>query len=107
MTPTERKQKSRAAAKAAGISKVEVMLGKNEMERLEKLCNIRGGVRGPYSADEFISLLIHRNWQQLQNELAQLGGCHHCKSALPDGCNGLFKGDARCWHTEQAKKLGL
>ncbi|WP_346351026.1 hypothetical protein N2M06_13465 [Oceanimonas sp. AH20CE76] len=107
MTPTDRKRKSRAAARAAGINKVEVMLGEKEQERLQQLCEIRGGVRGPYTQDEFISLLIHRNWQQLQKQLARLGRCDHCNSELPGGCDGLLKGDARCWHTEKAKKLEL
>ncbi|OXS14910.1 hypothetical protein CGX12_11870 [Zobellella denitrificans] len=107
MTPTERKRKSRAAARAAGITKVEVMLGPAELERLQQLCEIRGGVRGPYTADEFISLLIHRSWQHLQGQLAELGACAHCNSALPQGCAGLLKGDSRCWHTEQAKQLEL
>lgn len=107
MTPTERKQKSRAADKAAGISRVEVKLGGLEMERLEQLCEIRGGVRGPYTADEFISLLIHRNWQNLQEQLNRLGNCAHCGTQLPTGCDGLLKGDSRCWHTEKAKQLEL
>lgn len=110
MTPTERKRKSRAAARAAGITKVEVMLGSAEIERLQQLCEIRGGVRGPYTQDEFISLLIHRNWEQLQKQLANLaslGNCAHCGTQLPAGCDGLFKGDIRCWHTEYAKQLEL
>lgn len=107
MTAAERKRKSRAAARAAGINKVEVMLGPAELERLQQLCEIRGGVRGPYTQDEFISLLIHRNWQQLQGQLAELGNCSHCKSPLPAGCDGLLKGDSRCWHTEKAKRLAL
>lgn len=107
MTPTERKRKSRAAARAAGITKVEVMLGPAELERLQQLCEIRGGVRGPYTADEFISLLIDRNWQLLQKQLAKLGGCDYCGDYLPQGCDGLLKGDIRCWHTEKAKQLEL
>lgn len=107
MTATERKRKSRAAAKAAGITKVEVMLGSAEIERLQQLCEIRGGVRGPYTTDEFISLLIHRNWQHLQEQLNRLGNCAHCGTQLPTGCDGLLKGDRRCWHTEHAKQLEL
>lgn len=103
----ERKRKSRAAAKAAGITRLEVLLGEAELQRLDELCRVRGGVRGPYSADEYISLLIHRDWQRLQQQLAELGHCAHCRDALPQGCNGLFKGDSRCWHTEQAKRLAL
>lgn len=107
MTPTERKQKSRAAAKAAGIVRVEVSLGINESNRLDELCKIRGGVRGPYSVDEYLTLLIHRDWQRLQQQLAELGTCSHCTDSLPEGCKGLFKGASSCWHTTEAKALEL
>ncbi|GHA05378.1 hypothetical protein [Oceanisphaera arctica] len=107
MTPAERKQKSRAAAKAAGIVRVEVSLGINESNRLDELCKTRGGVRGPYSADEYLTLLIHRDWQKLQSQLAELGTCNHCGDPLPEGCKGLFKGAGTCWHTTEAKALEL
>ncbi|MDO6525411.1 hypothetical protein Q4519_06910 [Motilimonas sp. 1_MG-2023] len=107
MTAAERKQKSREVAKAAGISRVEVSLGKNEVSRLNELCKIRGGVRGPYSADEYLTLLIHRDWQKLQEQLTELGKCNHCGDQLPEGCQGLFKGAQVCWHTNDAKGLQL
>lgn len=107
MTATERKQKSRAAAKAAGISRVEVSLGKNEIKRLDELCKTRGGVRGPYSVDEYLTLLIHRDWEKLQRQLVELDKCSHCGDQLPEGCQGLFKGAVTCWHTFKAKELAL
>lgn len=107
MTAAERKQKSREAAKAAGVSRIEVGLGKNEVSRLDELCKTRGGVRGPYSTDEYISLLIHRDWQKLQQQLAELDKCAHCGDQLPEGCQGLFKGAVTCWHTFKAKELAL
>lgn len=102
-----RKQKSREAKKALGIQRIEVQLSEKERERLGELCKVRAGVGDPYTADEFISLLIHRNWEQLQSQLAELGTCKKCGSALPEGCGGLFKGDAECWHTRNAKILQL
>lgn len=107
MTSTERKKKSREAAKAAGVARIEISLGKNEVSRLDELCKTRGGVRGPYSTDEYLSLLIHRDWQKLQQQLAELGTCSHCNDPLPEGCNGLFKGTITCWHTFEAKELAL
>ncbi len=102
-----RKQKSRDAKKALGIKRIEVQLSEKERERLEELCRIRAGVGEPYTADEFISLLIHRSWESLQQTLAELGTCKKCGSALPEGCGGLFKGESACWHTRDAKVLGL
>lgn len=102
-----RKQKSRSRKAALGIKRIEVQLSEKERERLGELCRVRAGVGEPYTADEFISLLIHRNWELLQKQLAELGTCKKCGSVLPEGCGGLFKGDAECWHTRDAKVLGL
>lgn len=102
-----RKQKSRNAKKTLGIKRIEVQLSEKERERLDELCKVRAGVGEPYTADEFISLLIHRNWEQLQSQLAELGTCKKCGSSLPEGCEGLFKGESACWHTRNAKILHL
>lgn len=73
----------------------------------KKNVNAWAGVGEPYTADEFISLLIHRNWEQLQSQLAELDTCKKCGSVLPEGCGGLFKGESDCWHTKDAKVLSL
>ena len=102
-----RKQKERDRKAALGIKRIEVQLSEKERERLDELCHFRAGVGEPYTADEFISLLIHRNWEQLQSQLEELGTCKKCGSTLPEGCGGLFKGDSACWHTKDAKALSL
>ena len=102
-----RKQKERGRKSSLGIKRIEVQLSEKERERLDELCRVRAGVGEPYTVDEFISLLIHRNWEQLKQQLAELGTCKKCGSALPEGCGGLFKGDAGCWHTRGAKVLSL
>ncbi len=107
MDAKDRKQKERDRKAALGIKRIEVQLSEKERERLDELCRVRAGVGEPYTADEFISLLIHRNWEQLQQQLAELGVCKKCGSTLPEGCSGLFKGDAECWHTRGAKVLSL
>ena len=107
MDAKDRKQKERDSKAALGIKRIEVQLSEKERERLDELCRERAGVGEPYTADEFISLLIHRNWEQPQSQLAELGTCKKCGSALPEGCGGLFKGDAECWHTREAKVLSL
>ncbi len=103
----DRKQKERGRKAALGIKRIEVQLSEKERERLDELCRIRAGVGEPYTADEFISLLIHRNWELLQKQLEELGSCKKCGSQLPEGCSGLFKGDAECWHTRKSKALSL
>ena len=107
MDAKARKQKERDRKAALGIKRIEVQLSEKERERLDELCRVRAGVGDPYTADEFISLLIHRNWEQLQHQLSELGTCKKCGSALPEGCGGLFKGDTECWHTREAKVLSL
>lgn len=102
-----RKQKERDRKAALGIKRIEVQLSEKERERLGELCRVRAGVGEPYTADEFISLLIHRNWEQLQSQLAELDTCKKCGSVLPEGCGGLFKGESDCWHTKDAKVLSL
>jgi hypothetical protein len=84
-----------------------VKLSASERETLSRLCQVRGGVRGPYDANEFITLLIHRDAQRLDRQLAKLGQCEKCGSQLPGGCDGLFKGDSQCWHTKKARGLEL
>lgn len=107
MDAKTRKQKERDRKAALGIKRIEVQLSEKERERLDELCRVRAGVGEPYTADEFISLLIHRNWEQLQSQLAELGTCKKCGYVLPEGCGGLFKGDAECWHTKDATQLQL
>lgn len=107
MEAKARKQKERNRKSALGIKRIEVQLSEKERERLGELCRVRAGVGEPYTADEFISLLIHRNWELLQQQLAELGTCKKCGSSLPEGCEGLFKGDSECWHTRDVNMLHL
>ncbi len=107
MDAKTRKQKERNRKSSLGIKRIEVQLSEKERERLDELCRVRAGVGEPYTADEFISLLIHRNWELLQQQLAELRTCKKCGSSLPEGCKGLFKGDSDCWHTKDAKALRL
>ncbi len=59
----KRKQKERARKEALGIRRIEVQLSEKEREHLDELCRVRAGIGEPYTTDEFISLLIHRNWE--------------------------------------------
>jgi len=102
-----RKKKERDKKKAMGVKKVEVTLSQSDRDKLTELCQVRGGVRGPYDADEFIATLIRRNHENLQAQLKALGKCPSCKLELPGGCNGSFKGQSDCWHTLEYRQLYL
>lgn len=106
-SPSERKQKQREKLKALDINVVEVKLSVNERAMLDEGCALRGGVTGAYSRDEYIATLIRNDNTKLKRDLSQLGACGKCGSDLPGGCGGLFKGDAGCFHSVDAKRLML
>lgn len=103
----ERKRKSREKLKQFDIKVVEVKLSATERTDLAELCKVRGGVRGEYTADEYVALLIRRDKERLNAQLAELGCCGKCGDKLPGGCGGLFKGDSACYHTHKARELML
>ncbi|WP_270821288.1 MULTISPECIES: hypothetical protein [Aeromonas] len=106
---TKRKQDQRARRAALGIKRVEVALSTREREQLETLRRARAGSGEPYSADEYISTLLRRDWEWWQQQQAELAAqaCQHCGNPLPGGCGGTFKGEAACWHTTGEKILAL
>lgn len=106
---TKRKQAQRARRAALGIRRVEVALSERERQQLDHLCIARAGSGDPYSADEFISTLIRRDWERWLEQEAELKQqtCPNCECALPKGCGGEFKGEPECWHTQGDKTLAL
>ncbi len=104
-----RKQAQRSRDAALGIQRVEVRLSIREREQLETLRSARAGSGEPYSADEYISTLLRRDWEHWQQQQAELAKqtCPHCKCSLPAGCGGAFKGQPECWHTQGDKTLAL
>ncbi|WP_270804566.1 MULTISPECIES: hypothetical protein [Aeromonas] len=106
---TERKQAQRARQAALGIKRVEVALSTREREQLETLRRARAGSGQPYSADEYISTLLRRDWERWQQQQVELAKqtCLHCGQKLPGGCVGAFKGEAACWQTQGDKTLAL
>lgn len=106
---TKRKQDQRARRAAIGIRRVEVALSVRERQQLDHLCIARAGSGVPYSADEFISTLIRRDWERWLEQEAELKQrtCQNCECALPKGCGGAFKGEPECWHTQANKTLAL
>ncbi|UYB70672.1 hypothetical protein NBH81_20530 [Aeromonas veronii] len=106
---TKRKQAQRARRAALGIKRVEVALSERERQQLDTLRIARAGSGKPYSADEYISTLIRRDWEKWLEQQAKLKTqtCQHCDCKLPTGCGGTFKGQASCWHTQGDKTLAL
>ena len=104
-----RKQAQRARRAALGIKRVEVALSERERQQLDHLRIARAGSGEPYSADEYISTLIRRDWEKWLEQEAELKQqtCPNCDCALPQGCGGAFKGQASCWHTSGEKTLAL
>ncbi|KHA57144.1 phage protein [Aeromonas hydrophila] len=104
-----RKAAERARHKALGIQRVEVKLSTRERERLDQLCRLRAAGDVPYTADEYLSTLIRRDWERWERQEADAGAqrCEHCREALPDGCKGAFYGEAACWLTKGRKELAL
>ncbi|UUT60496.1 hypothetical protein MOO40_03160 [Aeromonas hydrophila] len=106
---TKRKQAQRARRAALGIKRVEVALSERERQQLDHLRIARAGSGEPYSADEYISTLIRRDWEKWLEQEAELkkNTCQHCGGELPTGCGGTFKGQAEYWHTKGDKALAL
>ena len=106
---TKRKQAQRARRAALGIKRVEVALSERERQQLDHLRIVRDGSGDPYSADEYVSTLIRRDWEKWQAQEAELQKqtCQHCNCELPKGCGGAFKGQGECWHTQGDKTLAL
>ncbi|MGL5661431.1 MAG: hypothetical protein ACRDCX_09490 [Aeromonas sp.] len=109
MCATKRKQAQRERRAILGIKRVEVALSARERQQLETLRIARAGAGDPYSADEYISTLIRRDWECWLEQEAELKAqtCQHCDGALPTGCGGAFKGQRECWHTQGDKTLAL
>ncbi len=105
----ERKQAQRSRDAALGIKRVEMRLSIREREQLETLRSARAGSGEPYSADEYISTLLRRDWERWLEQEAELKQqtCPNCDSPLPEGCGGTFKGQTECWHTAGDKTITL
>ncbi|WP_279459913.1 hypothetical protein [Aeromonas veronii] len=106
---TKRKQAQRARRAALGIKRVEVALSERERQQLDHMRIARAGSGEPYSADEYISTLIRRDWEKWLEQEAELKTktCQHCDNKLPGGCGGTYKGESACWLTSGEKEIAL
>jgi hypothetical protein len=106
LSDAAKKQAQRKREKELGVVNVNIKLSAKDNEQLSELCNVRGGVRGPYDKDEYIATLIRRDAEKLENDLFELK-CDGCTLKLPDGCGGVCKGQSDCYHTLSYRKLML
>ncbi|MNG12476.1 hypothetical protein D3C84_960890 [compost metagenome] len=76
---------------------------------MTQLCHLRAGGSEPYSVDEYLSTLIRRDWENWQEQEAELASqtCRHCNRPLPEGCRGAFDGEAVCWLSKGKWELAL
>ena len=107
--PLNASRNSGSGGAAIGIKRVEVALSERERQQLDHLRIARAGSGEPYSADEYISTLIRRDWELWLEQEAELNQqiCPNCDCALPEGCGGTFKGEAECWLTQGDKTIAL
>ncbi|MEZ8095810.1 hypothetical protein ACED51_17055 [Photobacterium swingsii] len=99
-----RAQRLRNRRKNNGVTSFPLPLDEQEQERLDDICAFFSHPGKPIKQAEALQLLIHRIYAEIPTIRKELGTCKHCGESLPEGCaklkpGGLFKGDARCWHT--------
>ncbi|ELR67959.1 hypothetical protein C942_00267 [Photobacterium marinum] len=94
-----RQQALRDRRKALGQRKVTSVIGLKESAMLKEICEFFAPPGETLSEDEAISSMIHRVHEVIPKLRVTLSKCEKCDSQLPNGCDGVFKGDAKCWHT--------
>jgi len=107
LSDAEKKAAQRQRERDLGVVTLGVKLSAKENEQIETACKIRGGVRGPYDKDEYIATLIRRDVSMLEKQLAMIGECKGCKIDLPEGCDGICKGQSDCFHHLEYRDLML
>lgn len=107
LSNNEKKQAQRQREKSLGVVNINVKLSAKENEQIQRACKIRGGVRGPYDKDEYIAKLIRNDVTMLESQLLMIGTCKGCNIDLPEGCNGVCKGQTDCFHHLEHRDLML
>ncbi len=103
----ERKRKSRERLAKFGVKRIEVNLAESERATLTMLCQLRAGEgKEPYSIDEYVSTLIRRDKERLDEQLKD-AQCSKCKMELPAGCSGVNSGNPDCYNSVLINRLRL
>lgn len=103
----ERKRKSRERLAKFGVKRIEVNLAESERATLTMLCRLRAGEgKEPYSIDEYVSTLIRRDKERLDEQLKG-AQCSKCKMELPAGCSGVNSGNPDCYNSVLINRFRL
>ncbi|NBI54683.1 hypothetical protein [Photobacterium alginatilyticum] len=105
-----RAQRLRDRRKESGITTLPVPLESMESKRLDEICTFFSQPGKECDQAEALQLMIHRVYAEIPAIKEKLGTCKYCGESLPEGCaklkpGGLFKGDARCWHTTNRVRI--
>ncbi len=75
---------------------------------VKEAMHIRGGLE-PYTFDEYITVLIRKDFEEMKRLRGRVKKCEYCdKNPVESkGCDGMFKGDARCYWHSRYKELML
>lgn len=105
----QRKREQRARDEAAGIVEIDIRLGPVELAMLREGQEVRGGLSGPYSRNEYIATLIRRDSELLQQQRKALEGriCENCRKPLPRGCGGVWGRELACAVSQAGRALEL
>lgn len=110
-TDKERSQAKRDKQKKLGLKRVEFFVSAKEYETLQTMGKARAGCRKPYSVNEYAVTLLRQvlplDVAKYEEQTKDLGTCDTCHMVLPGGCNGAFKGQKGCFHTQDSKALEL
>ncbi|UKA26658.1 hypothetical protein IHC93_07385 [Photobacterium damselae subsp. damselae] len=106
----KRAQRLRDRRAAQGITLYPLPLSTTEASQLNEICAFFSYPNKPCKNTEALQLMIHRVHAEMDQIKESLGACQYCGEQLPEGCaklksGGLFKGDARCWHTINRVRL--
>ena len=85
---------------------MELALSEQERQRLDHPRIARAGSGEPYSADEYISTLIRRDWERWLEQEAELKKqtCQNCDCALPQDAAEPSKGRRSAGSTKATRR---
>lgn len=104
-----RKREQRERDEANGFEEIPIRLGPVELVMLREGQEVRGGLSGRYSRNEYIATLIRRDNELLQQQRQALEGriCENCLKPLPRGCGGVWGRELACAVSQAGRALEL
>jgi hypothetical protein len=104
-----RKEEQRARDKAAGFEEIDFRFGPAELAMLREGQEVRGGLKGPYTRNEYVLTLIRRDHELLKQQRENLAYriCENCRKPLPRGCGGVWAKESLCLAAQAGRALEL